>query len=63
MKKVVTANYRNRGEIKTRYLDADMNTPQVRNFEQGVALDRSKSASFRNRRYEVIGGKKFLVIS
>jgi hypothetical protein len=44
-------------------LDADLRTGQVYLLEGRSVEETMKSARLNNRRYETIGGKKFLVVS
>jgi len=44
-------------------LDADLRTGQVYLLEGRTVEETMKSARLNNRRYEMIGGKKFLVVS
>ena len=52
-----------KGMIKSRRLDSDINNATVRNFERGGAKKVETSSSLRVRKTEVIGGKVFKVIS
>jgi len=52
-----------KGMIKSRRLDSDINNDTVRNFERGGAKKVETSSSLKVRKYEIIGGKKFAVVS
>ena len=56
-------SYSNKGMMKSGRLDADINNATVRNFERGGAERVTSSSSLKVRKYEIIGGKKFAVVS
>lgn len=58
-----TGTYSNKGMMKSARLDADINNATVRNFERGGAERVTSSSSLKVRKYEIIGGKKFAVVS
>ena len=55
--------FRPKAEKRSRNLDADLRTGQVYLLEGRTVEETMKSARLNNRRYEMIGGKKFLVVS
>jgi hypothetical protein len=55
--------YSSKGMMKSARLDADIRTAQVRAFERGGAKKVETASSLKVRKVEVIGGKKFKVIS
>ena len=55
--------FRPKAEKRSRNLDADLRTSQVYLLEGRTVEETMKSARLNNRRYEMIGGKKFLVVS
>jgi hypothetical protein len=55
--------YGDKGMIKSRRLDADINNSIVRNLERGGYVKRDSKSSLAVRKYEIIGGKKFAVVS
>ena len=55
--------FRPKAEKQSRNLDADLRTGQVYLLEGRTVEETMKSARFNNRRYETIGGKRFLVVS
>jgi hypothetical protein len=61
MKAVI--KFRPKAEKRSRNLDADLRTSQVYLLEGRTVEETMKSARLNNRRYEMIGGKKFLVVS
>ena len=58
-----TGTYSNKGMMKSARLDADINNATVRAFERGGAERVETASSLKVRKVEVIGGKKFKVIS
>lgn len=58
-----TGTYSNKGMMKSARLDADINNSVVRAFERGGARRVESSSSLKVRKYEIIGGKKFAVVS
>ena len=56
-------SYSNKGMMKSGRLDADINNATVRAFERGGAERVESASSLKVRKYEIIGGKKFAVIS
>ena len=63
MKDTNTPSYSDKAEMKSRRLDCDLNTPQVAAFERGGAQRLESESSLKVRKIEVIGGKKYKVIS
>ena len=57
------ASYSNKGMMKSARMDADVNNATVRAFENGGARKMESASSLKVRKVEVIGGKKFKVIS
>jgi len=55
--------YSDKGIIKSRRLDSDINNSIVRNLERGGYVKRDSKSSLSVRKYEIIGGKKFAVVS
>ena len=55
--------YSNKGMMKSGRLDADINNATVRAFERGGAERVESASSLKVRKVEVIGGKKYKVIS
>ncbi len=55
--------YSNKGMMKSGRLDADINNATVRAFERGGAERVESTSSLKVRKVEVIGGKRFKVIS
>jgi len=55
--------YSNKGMMKSGRLDADINNATVRAFERGGAERVETASSLKVRKVEVIGGKRFKVIS
>ena len=55
--------YSDKGIIKSRRLDSDINNSIVRNLERGGAKRVETNSSLSVRKYEIIGGKKFAVVS
>ena len=55
--------YSNKGMMKSGRLDADINNATVRNLERGGAQKVESKSSLKVRKYEIIGGKRFAVVS
>ena len=54
--------YGDKGMIKSRRLDSDINNSIVRNLERGGYVKRDSASSLKVVRTETIGGKVFKVI-
>ena len=57
------ATYSSKGMTKSARLDSDINNSVVRAFERGGARRVESDSSLKVRKYEIIGGKKFAVVS
>ena len=58
-----TSTYSSKGMMKSARLDSDINNSVVRAFERGGARRVESDSSLKVRKYEIIGGKKFAVVS